>query len=85
MVTSYCAARVLLDAHADLPDGAVLAEDVVHVLGADLVGQIAHEENAVHLRGETDLNSTECAAMHIDIFRKHANTRQLQHQMEKQD
>ncbi len=40
---------------ADLAEGAELAEDVVHLLARDLVGEVAHVEDAVHLGGEADL------------------------------
>ena len=32
-----------------IPDCAVFAEDVVHFLAGDFVGQVAHVEHAVHL------------------------------------
>ncbi len=40
---------------ADLAEGAELAEDVVHLLPSDLVGEVADVEDAVHLGGEADL------------------------------
>ena len=43
------------DLHTDLSNGPVLAEDVVHLLGADLVRQVSTKYNAVHLGREPDL------------------------------
>ena len=45
------ALRVLLVPESDLADGAVLAEDVVHLVGGDVEGKITHVEHAVHLGG----------------------------------
>lgn len=47
------AARFLGVAQPDLPDRAVLAEDVVHLLARDVERQVPHVENPVHLRRET--------------------------------
>lgn len=44
------ALRLAFSAYADLADGAILAEDFVEILGADLVREVAHVEDSVHLR-----------------------------------
>lgn len=41
--------RLGRSAHTYLPDGTVLAEYVVHFLRRDLVGQVAHEQDAIDL------------------------------------
>lgn len=46
------AARVLGVAQPDLPDRAVLAEDVVHLLARDVKRQVPHVQHPVHLRRE---------------------------------
>jgi hypothetical protein len=40
-------------AHSDLTNRSILAKNVIHLLGSDLVGQVAHKENAIHIRGQT--------------------------------
>jgi hypothetical protein len=47
------AARVPAVAQPDLPDGAVLAEDVVHLLAGDVERQVPHVQHPVHLRRQT--------------------------------
>ncbi len=45
------APRVPLRSRSDLADGSVLAEDVIHLLGRDVEGQVSHEQDparAVH-------------------------------------
>lgn len=41
--------------HSNLPDGAVFAENVVHLIGGDFVWQISDVQHAVHLRRQPDL------------------------------
>lgn len=41
--------------HANLPDTAVFAEDVVHLFRRDLIREVAHVQNAVHLGSEPGL------------------------------
>lgn len=39
--------------HSYLTDGTILAEQVVHILTANLIGKVAYEEDPVDLRRQT--------------------------------
>ena len=46
-----------MDLHSNLSDGTVFAEDVVHFLSSDFIGEVSDVQNTVHFRRKTDLEN----------------------------
>lgn len=44
-----------INLHSDLTDGSIFAENVVHFVGCDLVGQVSHIQHPIHLRRQSNL------------------------------